>query len=612
MPIIGDALLLLLRGGADVTEATLSRFFGIHVLVLPLVARRTARRSISCSSTSWGWRTRSAPEPRPRGASRPAGAAQAVLPGLHPRRGHRLVRVLLAILVVLASIFPAGLEEKADPLDDAGRTSSRSGTSWGSTSSSSSSRETRRDPGPDGPWSSLLVLPALPRPEPGGPPAQAAARDRSLGARRPRRRWSVLTIWAAGSSRASTRAAALPLARLLLVARPSLRSEPARRLDRPGRRPADGTRSRVADATVGRRPPRRPRPLDPRTAPADADRPSGRRRARRAASTATRKVNNKQQRSPTTGRRASTARRASAAPTATAAIPPPTRSPWRWPRQPGSIGVPGARRDRRPVRQLPRRRGADAAVPGLPTDQYSKYCDERPRPAPPDGERHARSRSAPTATASHDVKKASDPTADVYPLNVPALCASLPRRRDDDGALRHPDRPVRRSTSRASTGRRSSSEQDLRAPTLRLVPRLARRQAAAQSTRSSTSAASATPRPRRSTSESRPRASSRPSAPKCWTCHGTHDVAQPDERLFLHEAAPRLPLRDLPQPDRTRRSASSSTASRTRRTGAATPATTSARSSTRRSRRSPVRSAGRATPTTPPSAEDRRGAAASG
>jgi hypothetical protein len=36
VPLIGEQLLLLLRGGIDVTEATLSRFFGLHVLVLPL------------------------------------------------------------------------------------------------------------------------------------------------------------------------------------------------------------------------------------------------------------------------------------------------------------------------------------------------------------------------------------------------------------------------------------------------------------------------------------------------------------------------------------------------------------------------------------------------
>ncbi len=37
MPVIGHWLLLLLRGGENVTGATLSRFFAIHVTVLPLI-----------------------------------------------------------------------------------------------------------------------------------------------------------------------------------------------------------------------------------------------------------------------------------------------------------------------------------------------------------------------------------------------------------------------------------------------------------------------------------------------------------------------------------------------------------------------------------------------
>lgn len=37
IPLIGGFLLTLMRGGADVTSATLSRFFGLHVAVLPLV-----------------------------------------------------------------------------------------------------------------------------------------------------------------------------------------------------------------------------------------------------------------------------------------------------------------------------------------------------------------------------------------------------------------------------------------------------------------------------------------------------------------------------------------------------------------------------------------------
>jgi cytochrome b6 len=38
VPVIGDALLGLLRGGADITGLTLTRFYGIHMLVLPVLA----------------------------------------------------------------------------------------------------------------------------------------------------------------------------------------------------------------------------------------------------------------------------------------------------------------------------------------------------------------------------------------------------------------------------------------------------------------------------------------------------------------------------------------------------------------------------------------------
>jgi quinol-cytochrome oxidoreductase complex cytochrome b subunit len=37
VPFIGDQLLALLRGGPDITALTLTRFYGIHMLVLPLL-----------------------------------------------------------------------------------------------------------------------------------------------------------------------------------------------------------------------------------------------------------------------------------------------------------------------------------------------------------------------------------------------------------------------------------------------------------------------------------------------------------------------------------------------------------------------------------------------
>jgi cytochrome b6 len=37
IPLVGDALLGLLRGGPDITGLTLTRFYGIHMLVLPVL-----------------------------------------------------------------------------------------------------------------------------------------------------------------------------------------------------------------------------------------------------------------------------------------------------------------------------------------------------------------------------------------------------------------------------------------------------------------------------------------------------------------------------------------------------------------------------------------------
>ena len=66
VPFIGDTLLVLLRGGADVTAATLSRFFGIHVLVLPLALGMLVAVHLR-SSTSWAWPARRGPTRDPAG-----------------------------------------------------------------------------------------------------------------------------------------------------------------------------------------------------------------------------------------------------------------------------------------------------------------------------------------------------------------------------------------------------------------------------------------------------------------------------------------------------------------------------------------------------------------
>jgi quinol-cytochrome oxidoreductase complex cytochrome b subunit len=116
VPFIGDPLLQLLRGGPDVTDATLSRFFGMHVLVLPLalggllVVHLTIVHQLGLASPR-------RPELRPGQTSAPGYRER-----LKPFFPHYVLdeviawAVVLAALVVLASVLPAGLEDKADPL----------------------------------------------------------------------------------------------------------------------------------------------------------------------------------------------------------------------------------------------------------------------------------------------------------------------------------------------------------------------------------------------------------------------------------------------------------------------------------------------------------------
>lgn len=118
VPFIGDALLSLLRGGADVTDATLSRFFGMHVLVLPLMLGLLVAVHLTIVH-QLGLASPKHPEPRP---ARRGEVATPVDEPLKPFFPHYVLdeviawAAVLGVLVVLASVLPAGLEDKADPL----------------------------------------------------------------------------------------------------------------------------------------------------------------------------------------------------------------------------------------------------------------------------------------------------------------------------------------------------------------------------------------------------------------------------------------------------------------------------------------------------------------
>jgi hypothetical protein len=171
---------------------------------------------------------------------------------------------------------------------------------------------------------------------------------------------------------------------------------------------------------------------------------------------------------------------------------------------------------------------------GLPTDQYAKYWTSI------HGQRLLKADDTRVAICidchgSHGIKKASDPTAEVYPLNVPATCS----RCHSDAKLMEPygiETDQFAVYEQSVHGKALLADQDIRAPSC-------------ASCHGSHSA-----KPPRSSEvvdvcgkchtatqelylESR-HAQLDKAAPKCWTCHGTHDVEQPSEKLFFHETPP--------------------------------------------------------------------------
>jgi quinol-cytochrome oxidoreductase complex cytochrome b subunit len=116
VPLIGSSLLLLLRGGAEVGEATLGRFFGIHVLVLPLLLAGLLALHLLFVHQQ-GLANPKRAEPRP-GRVTPAQPPERLKPFFPDYILDEVIAwyAVLAGLVILASIFPAGLEPKADPL----------------------------------------------------------------------------------------------------------------------------------------------------------------------------------------------------------------------------------------------------------------------------------------------------------------------------------------------------------------------------------------------------------------------------------------------------------------------------------------------------------------
>jgi len=170
----------------------------------------------------------------------------------------------------------------------------------------------------------------------------------------------------------------------------------------------------------------------------------------------------------------------------------------------------------------------------LPTDQYAKYWTSV------HGQRLAAAADTQVAICidchgSHDIKKASDPTAAVYPPNVPKLCASCHADATKMGPYGIPTDQYE-IYAKSVHGVALLENADVRAPSC----------ASCHGSHdakppTSTSVVEVCGKCHTATQalymESR-HAELSTAAPKCWTCHGTHDVAQPSQKLFFHVVRP--------------------------------------------------------------------------
>jgi len=138
VPGVGQQLLVFLRAGTDITARTLSRFFGMHVLMLPLslaavlVVHITMvhQQGLADPDRDEG----AGKEPvegagkEPVGKEPAAAGSAAVEPGHKPKRKllpffpnyvlDEIIAwyVMLGLLIILVSLVPTGLEEPANPL----------------------------------------------------------------------------------------------------------------------------------------------------------------------------------------------------------------------------------------------------------------------------------------------------------------------------------------------------------------------------------------------------------------------------------------------------------------------------------------------------------------
>ncbi len=178
---------------------------------------------------------------------------------------------------------------------------------------------------------------------------------------------------------------------------------------------------------------------------------------------------------------------------------------------------------------------ADAARMGqyqLSTDQYSKYATSVHGQKLAAGD--ARVAACIDCHGSHDIKKASDPTAAVYPLNVPKLCASC---HSNTSLMSSYGIPTDQYDvyQQSVHGQDLLLKSDLRAPTCASCH-------GSHDAKPPTSSDVVEVCGKCHTATQALYVQSRHSVldvgPKCWTCHGTHDVQPTGDERLLHATPP--------------------------------------------------------------------------
>ncbi len=166
----------------------------------------------------------------------------------------------------------------------------------------------------------------------------------------------------------------------------------------------------------------------------------------------------------------------------------------------------------------------------LSTDQYSKYLTSVHGSKLKSGDYSVA--ICVDCHGSHNVKKASDPSAAVYVLNIPELCASC---HSDIELMEEYDIPTNQFEEYEDSvhGEALIGNQDLRAPSC--VSCHGSHGAKPPTEEEVVNVCGKCHVATQDFYEQSLHSRIGEAAPKCVTCHGTHDIEKPGEALFLHE-----------------------------------------------------------------------------